>query len=83
VLRAGLKGAVGAIMLAAVLIYVIAQAGRIIGLRHANGIRSVTAGIPLALMYASMPLGFGSGVLFLLARLRRDPGAELIRPTPG
>jgi TRAP-type C4-dicarboxylate transport system permease small subunit len=59
----------------ALALYVIAQAGRIIALLHGNGIRSVTAGIPLALMYLSMPLGFGCGVIFLLARLRSTRSA--------
>ncbi len=32
--------------------------------------RTVVPSIPLALMYAALVLGFGSGALFLIARLR-------------
>jgi C4-dicarboxylate transporter DctQ subunit len=54
----------------ALTVYVIAQAFRVMAILHASGQRSVAAGIPMALMYAAMPLGFGCGVLFLLHRLR-------------
>ena len=57
--------------------YVIAQAWRVNALLWATETRSVAAGIPMALMFASIVLGFGSGVLFLLARLRAA------RETPG
>lgn len=50
--------------------YVIVQALRIMLLLHGSGTRSVAASLPMALMYASMPLGFGCGALFLAARLR-------------
>ena len=50
--------------------YVIAQAFRVMAILYASGQRSVIAGIPMALMYAALPLGFGCGVVFLLARLR-------------
>ena len=49
--------------------YVVVQAWRVIALLWATDTRTVAAGIPMALMYASIVLGFGSGVLFLIARL--------------
>lgn len=52
----------------AVSVYVIAQAWRAITILHASGQTSVTAGIPVALMYAALPIGFGCSALFLLAR---------------
>ena len=55
--------------------YVMVQAVRVMMVLSASGQRSVTAGIPMALMYASIPLGFGCGLLFLVARLRA-PTAE-------
>jgi len=51
--------------------YVIAQAWRVIALLWATDTRTVASGIPLALMYAALVIGFGSGVLFLIARLSR------------
>ncbi len=50
--------------------YVIAQAVRVMTILYASGQRSVIAGIPMALMYAALPLGFGCGAVFLLYRLR-------------
>ncbi len=50
--------------------YVIAQARRVIALLWTTNTRTVVSSIPLALMYAALVLGFGSGVLFLIARLR-------------
>jgi C4-dicarboxylate transporter DctQ subunit len=64
--------------------YVIVQAFRVIGVLYATGTRSVAAGLPMAFMYAAMPLGFGCGALFLAQRLRglaaerrAAPGANL------
>ena len=51
------------------------------GYERARLQRSVTAGIPMALMYASMPLGFGCGLLFLVARLRAP--AAMVVPATG
>jgi TRAP-type C4-dicarboxylate transport system permease small subunit len=48
--------------------YVIVQAGRAMEILYASGQTSVTAGIPVVLMYAALPVGFGCSVLFLLAR---------------
>jgi C4-dicarboxylate transporter DctQ subunit len=52
-------------------VYVIAQAGRIIAVLYTTDTRTVAAGIPVALMYVSIALGFGCAVLFLIHRLRR------------
>jgi len=52
----------------AVSLYVIVQAGRAIEILHTSGQTSVTAGIPVALMYAALPIGFGCSALFLIAR---------------
>ena len=62
--------------------YVIVQAFRVMAVLHASDHRSVAAGIPMAFMYAAMPVGFGCGALFLLRRLRtlageRAPGSEV------
>ena len=52
----------------AVSVYVIVQAARAMSILHASGQTSVSAGIPVVLMYAALPIGFGCSVLFLLAR---------------
>jgi C4-dicarboxylate transporter DctQ subunit len=48
--------------------YVIVQAGRAMAILHASGQTSVTAGIPVVLMYAALPVGFGCSAAFLIAR---------------
>ena len=49
--------------------YVTAQGWRVIARLSTTDTRTVVSSIPLALMYAALVLGFGSGVLFLIAEL--------------
>lgn len=57
--------------------YVIVQAFRVIAILYGSGQQSVAAGIPVVLMYASIPLGFGCSLLFLVQNLR---GPSNVRP---
>jgi len=54
------------LLILAVSAYVIAQALQMIQMLAATGQRSVIARFPMNLMYAAIPVGFGSGILFLL-----------------
>jgi C4-dicarboxylate transporter, DctQ subunit len=60
--------AVSLVLELAVSLYVIVQAARAMAILHASGQTSVTAGIPVFLMYAALPIGFGCSALFLVAR---------------
>jgi len=65
----------------AVSLYVIVYSGQMIGMLAATGQRSVIGRIPMDLMYAAIPLGFGSGVLLLLIwfyRLWRGEAPESV-----
>jgi C4-dicarboxylate transporter DctQ subunit len=55
----------------AVSVYMIVQAGRAMTILQASGQTSVSAGIPVVLMYAALPIGFGCSALFILARCRK------------
>jgi TRAP-type C4-dicarboxylate transport system permease small subunit len=64
----------------AVLLYVIVQSLQMIRMLAATGQRSVIARVPMNLMYAAIPVGFGCAIFFLLLWLwsffRGRPGAE-------
>lgn len=62
--------AVGAVLAVAVGLYVTAQSFDMIRMLSATGQRSVIARVPMDLMYLAIPLGFGSGVLFVVLGLR-------------
>lgn len=62
--------AVGAVLAVAVALYVTAQSFDMIRMLYATGQRSVIARVPMDLMYLAIPLGFGSGALFVVLRLR-------------
>ena len=60
---------------------ILVAATQIIQMLAANDQRSVIARVPMALVYAVMPLSFGCGVLLLalwFARLWRGPGAASV-----
>lgn len=63
----------------AVLLYVIVQSLQMIRMLAATGQRSVIARVPMNLMYAAIPVGFGCAIFFLLLWLwsffRGRPGA--------
>jgi TRAP-type C4-dicarboxylate transport system permease small subunit len=62
-------------------LYVIYYTWQMIGMMAATGQRSVIARVPMDLMYASIPLGFGSGALLLLMwfyRLFRGEAPESV-----
>jgi len=61
--------AVSVVLAVAVAFYVIAQSLDMIRMLSATGQRSVIARVPMDLMYLAIPLGFGSGALFLILRL--------------
>ena len=63
--RRGLDALIN-LLTVAVSLYVIAQAVQMIQMLAATGQRSVIARFPMNLMYAAIPVGFGSGILFLL-----------------
>ena len=64
----------------AVALYVIAQSLQMIRMLAATGQRSVIARVPMNVMYAAIPLGFGGAILFLLlwfwSFFRSRPAAE-------
>lgn len=65
----------------AVSLYVILYSAQMIQMLAATGQRSVIGRIPMDLMYAAIPLGFGSGVVLLLAwfyRLWRGEAPESV-----
>ena len=62
--------ALGAVLAVAVAFYVIAQSFDMIRMLSATGQRSVIARVPMNLMYLAIPLGFGSGALFVVLWLR-------------
>jgi TRAP-type C4-dicarboxylate transport system permease small subunit len=78
--------AVAAVLAVAVALYVSAQSLDMIRMLSATGQRSVIARVPMDLMYLAIPLGFGSGALFVVLRLltlwraRRaaDAAAEIV-----
>ena len=51
--------------------FVVIQGVRIVALTYEVGQRSIAAGIPLAVVYLAIPVGFGCGLVFLLDRLWR------------
>lgn len=55
----------------AVCLYVIYQSLQMIRMLAATGQRSVIARIPMDLMYAAIPVGFGCGILFLALWLHK------------
>ncbi len=62
-------------------LYVIAYSAQMIRMLAATGQRSVIARIPMKVMYAAIPLGFGCGVLLLLIwfyRLWRGEAPESV-----
>lgn len=71
------------LLILAVSAYVIVQALQMIQMLAATGQRSVIARFPMNLMYAAIPVGFGSGILFLLLWLwgyfRKAPAPEAPR----
>lgn len=62
--------ALGAVLAVAVALYVTAQSFDMIRMLFATGQRSVIARVPMDLMYLAIPLGFGSGALFVVLGLR-------------
>lgn len=78
--------AVGAALAVIVGFYVTAQSFDMIRMLSTTGQRSVIARVPMDLMYLAIPLGFGSGVLFVvlgLHGLRRAHRAAGAAATPG
>jgi TRAP-type C4-dicarboxylate transport system permease small subunit len=62
-------------------LYVMYYSYQMIGMMAATGQRSVVARVPMDLMYASIPLGFGSGMLLLFIwfyRLFRGEAPESV-----
>jgi C4-dicarboxylate transporter DctQ subunit len=51
--------------------FVVVQGLRIVALTYDTGQRSIAAGIPLAVVYLAIPIGFGCALVFLLDRLWR------------
>ena len=51
--------------------FVVVQGLRIVALTYDVGQRSIAAGIPLAVVYLAIPIGFGCGLVFLLDRAWR------------
>ena len=66
----------------AVSLYVIVQALDMIRMLTTTGQRSVIARVPMDLAYGAIPLGFGSGVLFVMVWFLRRAGrpAEVSAP---
>ena len=65
----------------AVYLYVIWQASEMLQMLAATGQRSVIARVPMKLMYAAIPLGFGCGVILLIIwfyRLCRGEAPESV-----
>lgn len=76
---------VTAVLAVVVGLYVIVQSFNMIRMLATTGQRSVIARVPMDLMYLAIPLGFGSGVLFVvlgLRGLRRARGATETSTAP-
>jgi len=62
-------------------LYIIAYSAQMIGMLATTGQRSVIARVPMDLMYAAIPIGFGCGIALLLiwfARLVRGDAPESV-----
>lgn len=73
--RRGLD-AIAAGLAVVVALYVSAQSYDMIRMLYATGQRSVIARVPMNLMYLAIPLGFGSGALFVVLQLRASRRAR-------
>jgi TRAP-type C4-dicarboxylate transport system permease small subunit len=62
--------ALGGVLAVAVALYIIVQSVDMIRMLAATGQRSVIARVPMNLMYLAIPLGFASGALFAVLRIR-------------
>ena len=79
----GILDGVANVLALTVFLYVIVQSLQMITMLAATGQRSVIARVPMTLIYAAIPLGFGCAVFFLLLRFldffRRRPARDASR----
>jgi C4-dicarboxylate transporter DctQ subunit len=67
-----LRNSIGVVILLLTIVlsgYVVVQSVKAIGFFYAVDQRSISAGIPLSLLYVVIPLSFSCGLIFLLRRL--------------